>query len=794
MAQSTGHNPGSPLPKRADYARQRRAAQEVADREAVAKARKRQSQPPKQAPQPPQRRSVGAQASQEYFAPVTSATARPASASSASAQSRGRSAKSKSVAKKKSGWGRRIGLTIVFAFLLSVIAGAGLFLYMYSRATIPAASDLALAQKTSIYYSDGTTKLGDLGEVNREIIDTTTLPDYVGKAIVASEDRTFYTNSGVDLKGIARALFNNVTTGSRQGGSTLTQQYVERYYTGETTSYKGKVKEAVLAIKINREQSKDEVLANYMNTIYFGRGAYGIEAAAKAYYGHSADEMTLSEAAMIAGIIPAPSAWDPAVDADQAKTRWERVLNLMVEDGWISQAESDEVTFPETIDPATVETESMSGPNGYLIQQVKEELLATGAFTEESLDEGGLKITSTIDQTKQDQAVAAAQTMSSVSGWDPATMHVALSSIDPATGEIVAEFGGDDYLARQQNAVTQDIAMAGSSFKPFALIANARAGGSVYDTYSGSSPQSFPGLTEPVRNNANVSYGKINLITATEYSVNTSFVALNKDIGPAATMQAAIDAGIPESTLGLDSSLLNVLGFASPHNIDLASAYATIANGGQRMTPHIVRSVADSADNTIFTTTVEARQAFSSTDVSAIMPALQAVTASGGTAETVSSTLPGFTTAGKTGTSNDQLSAQFIGFVPELVTAVSMYQSDEEGNAVSLANIGGLDQFHGGDWPVTVWNTYMSAISSTLSQQTFSWYVAPKRQSNQQTMSQSGAQAPQTETSEQPPTESNETQGQTPGQTPTPAPPRTDQQNQNGTDNSGQSQGGSQNG
>lgn len=117
----------------------------------------------------------------------------------------------------------------------------------------------------------------------------------------------------------------------------------------------------------------------------------------------------------------------------------------------------------------------------------------------------------------------------------------------------------------------------------------------------------------------------------------------------------------------------------------------------------------------------------------------------------------------------------YILFVPELVTAVSMYQSDEEGNAVSLANIGGLDQFHGGDWPVTVWNTYMSAISSTLSQQTFSWYVAPKRQSNQQTMSQSGAQAPQTETSEQPPTESNETQGQTPGQTPAPAPPRTDQ-------------------
>ena len=165
--------------------------------------------------------------------------------------------------------------------------------------------------------------MGTLGEINRQIVDTTKIPDYVSKAIVASEDRTFYTNSGVDVKGILRALVNNLRGGARQGASTLTQQYVERYFVGKTTdTYGGKLKEAVLAIKINRAmQSKDEVIGAYMNTIYFGRGAYGIDAAAQAYFGHGADQLTLSESALLAAVIPAPSAWDPAVNPDKAKER-----------------------------------------------------------------------------------------------------------------------------------------------------------------------------------------------------------------------------------------------------------------------------------------------------------------------------------------------------------------------------------------------------------------------------------------------------------------------------------------
>ena len=384
---------------------------------------------------------------------VTSAPATRSSRKAATASSEGR----KGPAKKKRRWAKRIGFGFLTLILGAFIAGMGVFLYLYNTLAVPAPDDLALAQKTAVYYADGTTEIGTLGDINRQIIDTTTLPDYVSKAIVASEDRTFYTNSGVDLKGIARALVNNLLGGARQGGSTLTQQYVERYYVGETTSYGGKLKEAVLAIKINREKSKDEVIGAYMNTIYFGRGAYGIDAAAQAYFGHGASELTLSEASLLASVIPAPSAWDPAVNPEKAKERWNRDLNLMVVDGWITQDQADAAVFPQTIDPETLNRESMTGTNGYLMAQVKSELIKSGQFDEDKISQGGLRITSTIVKEHQDQAIAAAEGMNKVSGWDPTHQHVALSSMDPETGEILAEYAGADYLTRQQNAVTQDI-------------------------------------------------------------------------------------------------------------------------------------------------------------------------------------------------------------------------------------------------------------------------------------------------------------------------------------------------
>ena len=622
--------------------------------------------------------------------------------------------------KKKRSLGARIGRGILFTFLGLIIAGLGTFLVAYAALTVPQADQVALAQTTTVYYADGTTEMGRMSQVNRKIIDSSTLPDYVAHAVVASEDRTFYTNSGVDLKGIGRALINNIRGGARQGASTLTQQYVERYYVGETTGYVGKAKEAILALKINREQSKDQIIGNYLNTIYFGRGAYGIEAASQAYFGHEAKDLTLSEAAMIAGIIPAPSAWDPAVDEEKARSRWTRVINLMVEDGWISQADANAAEFPKTIDPDTLGGPTMEGPTGYLMEQIRTELAQEGGFTADQLATGGYRIISTIDKEKQDQAVEAAEYMYTVRGWNEDSMHVALTSLDPATGEIVAEYGGKDYLKRQQNGATQDIMAAGSTFKPFALIAHAEQGGSIYDTYDGSSPKTFSGLARPVSNDSGVSWGRQNLVNATKNSINTVFVGLNQEVGPATTKQVAIELGIPEDTNGLDDSLLNVLGFAAPHNIDLAHAYSTIASGGQRTTPHIVREVQNSDGSKVFQTTVNPKQVFDTKTMSTVLPALQAVTDSGGTAEAAAVLKQD--SGGKTGTSEEQKTAQFVGFTPSLVTAVSMYQLDENGSPVSLTNIGGLGQFHGGDWPVTVWVRYMKAVSANDTKLHFDWY------------------------------------------------------------------------
>ena len=252
---------------------------------------------------------------------------------------------------------------LLFSFLGLFILGIGGLSVAYAMIKIPSPESVALSQKTTVYYNDGTTPIGSFSQQNRQIIQCSTLPDYVGNAVVASENRTFWTDSGIDFKGIGRALFNNITTGSRQGGSTITQQYAERYYLGETKSYMGKLKEALLALKIAQTQDKSTVLCGYLNTIYWGRGAYGIQAAAQAYFGKNAKDLTSSEAAMLAGIIPAPSVWDPAVDQTAATKRFNRVIKIMKEDGYISSEDAKNAQFPETITNST--TDEYAGDKGY---------------------------------------------------------------------------------------------------------------------------------------------------------------------------------------------------------------------------------------------------------------------------------------------------------------------------------------------------------------------------------------------------------------------------------------------
>lgn len=613
---------------------------------------------------------------------------------------------------------------MLFAFLIAVILGAVGFLVAYATIKVPEPGEFALSQKTTVYYADGETELGTFSDIERSIIDTTTLPQYVGDAVVASEDRTFYTNSGIDLKGIARAFVNNITGGARQGGSTLSQQYIERYYLDTTTGYLGKAKEAILALKINRQQTKQEILGNYLNTIYFGRGAYGIEEASRKYFGHDAVDLTLSESAMLAGIIPAPSVWDPAVDEAMAKQRWQRVIDLMAADGLISQSEAAEAEFPAVMEPQ--ESSSMSGTTGYLMQQIRTELNTLAGMSDEEIDTGGLRIVSTIDKTKQDAAVAAVEALPDDHAEN---LRVALSSINPENGEIVAEYAGADYAQIQSNAVTQDRAMAGSTFKPIGLLAYAESGGSLDDTYDGNSAIRITDKrtgeeTEPLRNYGNASYGSVNMLRATALSINTAYVEMNNEMGPQLTKQMAEKLGIPADTVGLDETLRNILGSVSPHNIDLTRAYATMASGGIRTTPHIVRTVSRSSGSLIYEANVASERVVSAEDLSVIMPGLEAA-AQWGSAEKASAL--GRPVGAKTGSSEDNRSAQFAGFIPQLATVVSMYQPSEDGAEESITPFGGEREITGSTWPGTVWRDYMVAATADMEVKNFDWLTDVNR-------------------------------------------------------------------
>ena len=353
--------------------------------------------------------------------------------------------------KKNTGKGKHRVLKWVLGIFFSLIglgllAGIAVFAYLYTTTEVPQPEKFALAEKTTVYYADGTTAIGSYAEQNREIISCEGLPDYIGNAIVASENRTFYTDKGLDLKGIARAFINNVTKGTRQGGSTITQQYAERYYMGETTSYVGKAREAIMAIKIAQTESKDEVLCNYMNTIYLGRNSYGIQAAAKAYFNKDAKDLTLSEAAMIAGIIPSPSTWDPADNADMAKSRFKRVLNIMQEDGYITAKQHTDAKFPQTA--AVAQQNEYAGPNGYLLDMVRRELVQSKAFTKEDLDTGGYKIITTIDKSKQDLMQSIGDTRLDDM---PESLQIGGIALDPKTGEVLSVYAGSDYLSKQLN-------------------------------------------------------------------------------------------------------------------------------------------------------------------------------------------------------------------------------------------------------------------------------------------------------------------------------------------------------
>lgn len=583
-----------------------------------------------------------------------------------------------------------------------LVAGVGAFTYLYVTTEIPEPEKFAMSQKTTVYYSDGTTEIGSFASQNREIIDCSALPSYVGQAIVASENRTFYTDRGIDLKGIARALINNVTKGTRQGGSTITQQYAERYYMGETTTYLGKLREAIMATKIAQTESKDTVLCNYMNTIYLGRGSYGIQAAAKAYFGKEAKDLTLSEAAMLAGIIPAPSSWDPAENPDKAEQRFERVIEIMSEDGYISADDKANAAMPTTIEYN--QQNVYGGTNGYLLRMVRQELTNSQAFTEDDLDTGGYRIVTTLDKDKQNQLY---QAVSPTVNKMPGSVQAGAMSANPKDGSILAIYGGEDYLSHQLNNATQAVYEVGSTMKPFALLTAIEQGTSLDTVFNGNSPREFKGLGSTMSNSGNASYGYINLYQATANSVNTVYMDMSQHLGnnfgAAEIAETAHKAGVStDITTEGQGAAYTVLGNDGLTVKDMTQAYATFANGGAKATLHIVARVLESSGADLYAAPTTTEQVFDANDVALLDKALTGVVTSG-TGKTLSSL--NVTLAGKSGTANDNKSVSFIAFTPNLVTTVALWNPGSDGSAQEMPTIGGYP--HGMGYPVTLVKQYL---------------------------------------------------------------------------------------
>ena len=572
---------------------------------------------------------------------------------------------------------RHRGLKIFFGIIGGLILiGIIIFAILYATVQIPAPEDVALAQKTDVYYSDGHTKIGSYSQQNRTIIGCSALPKYVGDAVVSSENRTFWTDPGVDAKSIVRALLNNVSGGARQGASTITQQYAERYYLGETTTYPGKVKEAILALKIAQTQSKQTVLCNYLNTIYFGRESYGIQAAAKTYFNKDAKDLTVGESALLAGIIPAPNAWAPDRNQTQATKRYQRTLRIMVADKHITQQQFEDAMAHEPKPVKYSVGNAFAGPNGYLLRLVDQELTRNKTFTSDELATGGFTITTTINKSRQDimQKIGDKRM-----AGEPDTISHAGVSVNATNGEVEALYGGSDYLKSQLNKSTQAEFQPGSTMKLFTLLTAINKGMSLNTVFNGASGRVFPGLAKPVNNYGNINFGNVNMYQAVANSVNTAFVDLNNDVTPQATAETMKKAGIHSKIDA--SSLYNTLGINSITAYDLARGYATIASGGIQRTIHVVRSVKDAQGRQLYKAPTGGKRVFSVQAANLTRHAMEADTHYGFSApvRTINRLL-----ASKSGIANDSTAADFVVIGPHTSTVFAVWNADSKGNAAAF--------------------------------------------------------------------------------------------------------------
>ncbi|UGY92530.1 transglycosylase domain-containing protein [Streptomyces gobiensis] len=686
-------------------------------------------------------------------------------------------------------WKQIAGMCVAFLGLIVGLAGVAL-----AMVEPPNESDAAKAQNNVYYWADGSVMARD-GQTNRQNVDISKIPKEMQDAVIAAENATFYEDSGIDPKGIARAMVNMARGQETQGGSTITQQFVKNTFLSQDQTLTRKVKELFISIKVGSQMSKPKILQGYLNTSYYGRGAYGIQAAAQAYYNKNAEELEPDESALLATVLKGADLYDPAggegpyssrkENRKRAEKRWEWILDRQVEVGRMELEERKKFQeFPEPV--PRKDQSSKSGQVGYLMAVAKNEVMNKGGIEKKQFDRGGYQIYTTFDRKKVETLE---KTVNQVrkDNIDPEEreadtfVQFGAASVVPNDGKIVAIYGGEGYDKGHylNNANTLGVPV-GSTWKPFVLAAAMTHGTyksegqpiSPDSEYNGDNKIKIKNQdgsdylnkkNEPFRqvNFKQKDWDYISLRKAMEVSANTPFVQLGMDVGMQKVKEMAMSAGIKEESIDRNLNPSFALGTSTPSAIRMADAYATFAASGKQAEPYSVKRVVyagedwGSFEKPARKASIDANVANNVTEV--LENVIKGPNGSGKAARALNRPA-----AGKTGTTDDNKSAWWVGYTPQLSTSVTMFRTDPNGDGtpLSMYGVGGEDAVTGGGLPAKVWTDYMKAALKGKAPEPF-----PKAEPIGEKVDQDGAPTPtptETETPEEEEPEEEPTESATP--------------------------------
>ncbi|GGZ68622.1 penicillin-binding protein [Streptomyces subrutilus] len=686
-------------------------------------------------------------------------------------------------------------------FFAIIVAGAGIGIAMVNK---PDPNKAAQAQNNVFLWADNTQMVATGGSMNRQIVTIGEIPLSMQNAVIAAENQSFETDKGVDPMGIVRAVWNMAKGGSTQGGSTITQQYVKNTYLDSDQTLKRKVTELFISIKLGVSEEKDTVLAGYLNTAYYGRDAYGIQAAARAYFGKDAKELNPSECAFLASMLKGPNLYNPdggigtaatpELNEQRARKRWAWVLDREVEVGRMTK--EDRAKYKDSDFPARVESEQargMSGQIGYLVETAKQYVMKTKNISAEQMALGGYRIRTTFQKPRVDALVKAVEDtrdnfLDEKKRPELDTfVQFGAASVDVKTGAIVALYGGPGwdkkYFSNNANTIGVPV---GSTWKPYVLAAameygtqNSKGQGiSVDSKYMADdltvikNRQGKPLLDNAGRpfkqkNESPTAFGFVTLNEAMEKSINVPFAQLVFDVGHTKVREVAKSTGILEDSMDKADNASFALGTSTPSAIRMADSYATFAASGTHREPFSVSEVVkDGEPLTGFEAPADQR-AMDSAVADNVTKVLENVVQNGTGTKVKKLGRPA---AGKTGTTDQNKSAWFVGYTPELSTSVALFRTDPNSadkKLISMNGVGGTDSIHGGDIPAVIWTEYMREALKGLPEKKF-----PEPEDIGVVADSAGAPSPSPSPSPSPtpsPTPTPTTPSPTPSPTPTPS-------------------------